>query len=69
MSWPRLHARRIAPMLTLFHWDLPQRLQDDGGWESRNCAKWFADYAAIVFRALGDGVPVWYRDVIARNGT
>jgi beta-glucosidase len=46
-------------MLTLFHWDLPQRLQDDGGWETRDCAKWFADYAAIVFRALGDGVPVW----------
>jgi hypothetical protein len=54
-----LHARGIAPMLTLFHWDLPQRLQDDGGWEARDCAKCFADYASIVFRALGDGVPVW----------
>jgi beta-glucosidase len=54
-----LHQRGIAPMLTLFHWDLPQALQDGGGWENRDCAKWFADYAAVVFRALGDTVPTW----------
>ncbi len=46
-------------MLTLFHWDLPQALQDKGGWENRDCAKWFADYADVVFRALGDAVPNW----------
>ncbi|MEV4811788.1 GH1 family beta-glucosidase [Micromonospora avicenniae] len=54
-----LHERGIAPMATLFHWDLPQALQDAGGWESRDTAYRFADYAETVFRALGDRVPVW----------
>ncbi|WBB53906.1 GH1 family beta-glucosidase [Verrucosispora sp. WMMD573] len=54
-----LHERGIAPMATLFHWDLPQSLQDTGGWESRDVAQRFADYATIVFDALGDRVPVW----------
>ena len=46
-------------MATLFHWDLPQALQDAGGWESRDVAYRFADYAEAVFDALGDAVPVW----------
>ncbi|MEU7925041.1 GH1 family beta-glucosidase [Micromonospora sp. NPDC049801] len=54
-----LHERGIAPMATLFHWDLPQALQDAGGWESRDTALRFADYANAVFSALGDRVPVW----------
>jgi beta-glucosidase len=54
-----LHQRGIAPMATLFHWDLPQSLQDDGGWENRDCAQWFGDYAAAVFHALGASVPTW----------
>ncbi|MET8354001.1 MULTISPECIES: GH1 family beta-glucosidase [unclassified Micromonospora] len=54
-----LHERGIAPMATLFHWDLPQALQDADGWESRDTAHRFADYADAVFRALGDRVPVW----------
>ena len=54
-----LHERGISPMATLFHWDLPQTLQDAGGWESRDVAYRFADYAATVFEALGDRVPVW----------
>ncbi|HEX8627290.1 MAG TPA: GH1 family beta-glucosidase [Catenuloplanes sp.] len=54
-----LHKRGIAPALTLFHWDLPQPLQDAGGWENRDCAKWFADYAAVVYGALGSAVPTW----------
>ncbi|WFF00285.1 GH1 family beta-glucosidase [Micromonospora sp. WMMD964] len=54
-----LHERGITPMATLFHWDLPQALQDAGGWESRDTAHRFADYADLVFRALGDRVPAW----------
>ncbi|SCL70236.1 beta-glucosidase [Micromonospora citrea] len=54
-----LHERGITPMATLFHWDLPQALQDAGGWESRDVAHRFADYAEIVYRALGDRVPTW----------
>ncbi|MCG5471416.1 beta-glucosidase [Micromonospora sp. LAH09] len=54
-----LHERGITPMATLFHWDLPQALQDAGGWESRETALRFADYADAVFEALGDRVPAW----------
>jgi beta-glucosidase len=54
-----LHERGIQPMVTLFHWDLPQALQDRGGWVNRDCAKWFADYADAVYRGLGDAVPTW----------
>lgn len=54
-----LHGRGIQPVATLFHWDLPQALQDRGGWESREVAYRFADYAEHVFQALGDRVPTW----------
>ena len=53
-----LQRRGIAAVVTLFHWDLPQALQDRGGWENRNCAGWFADYAAVLFDSL-DGVQTW----------
>lgn len=49
----------VAPAPTLFHWDLPQELQDAGGWESRETAQRFAEYAEIVGRRLGDRVPMW----------
>jgi len=54
-----LHQAGIEPLATLFHWDLPQPLQDAGGWENRDCASWFADYAAIAFQHLGAQVPTW----------
>ncbi|HEX5692463.1 MAG TPA: family 1 glycosylhydrolase, partial [Roseiflexaceae bacterium] len=49
-----LLARDIRPMATLFHWDTPQELQDQGGWENRDTAERFAEYADATFRALGD---------------
>ncbi len=51
--------RGIAPVATLFHWDLPQYLQDAGGWAVRDSAGWFTDYAEAVFGRLGDRVPSW----------
>jgi len=50
---------RIRPMLTLYHWDLPQKLEDAGGWPNRDLAGRFADYAEIMARALGDRVETW----------
>jgi beta-glucosidase len=47
-------ARGIRPALTLYHWELPSALADLGGWRNRDIAHWFADYAAIVLRRLGD---------------
>ncbi|MFF0521686.1 GH1 family beta-glucosidase [Actinomadura nitritigenes] len=49
----------IAPTPTLFHWDLPQALEDDGGWLNRDTAERFADYAAVTADALGDRVRRW----------
>src|SRR6202034_3708362 len=54
-----LGERGIAATATLFHWDLPQALQDRGGWASRDVALRFADYAAVVGEALGDRVARW----------
>jgi beta-glucosidase len=52
-----LAAAGIDPYVTLFHWDLPQALEDrQGGWESRDTSKAFADYAAFVARRLSDRV-------------
>ena len=49
----------IEPWLTLYHWDLPQALQDRGGWTKRETAEAFAAYADIVVRRLGDRVTRW----------
>jgi beta-glucosidase len=49
----------IDPWLTLYHWDLPQALEDAGGWTNRDTAYRFADMATSVYDALGDRVPVW----------
>jgi beta-glucosidase len=54
-----LLERGIRPLATLYHWDLPQALQDGGGWASRDVVDRFAEYADIVFDALGDLVPAW----------
>jgi beta-glucosidase len=49
----------IEPVVTLYHWDLPQALQDAGGWASRDIAPIFAEYAAIAGAAFGDTVRKW----------
>ncbi|MFS8065522.1 MAG: GH1 family beta-glucosidase [Byssovorax sp.] len=49
----------IRPFATLFHWDLPQALQDEGGWTNRATAEAFVEYADVVTRALGDRVKDW----------
>jgi beta-glucosidase len=54
-----LLARGIAPVVTLFHWDLPQPLEDKGGWLERDTAHRFAEYADLVAGALGDRVALW----------
>jgi beta-glucosidase len=49
----------IRPFVTLYHWDLPQALEDAGGWPARDTASAFADYADVVVRRLGDRVKHW----------
>jgi beta-glucosidase len=52
-------AAGVTPYTTLYHWDLPQALQDGGGWGNRDIVGQFADYTAIVTRRLGDRVRHW----------
>lgn len=55
-----LLAKHIRPFVTLFHWDMPQALQDAfGGFAGRETASYFADYAEVVVRRLGDRVKDW----------
>ena len=54
-----LLAAGLAPMATLYHWDLPQALQDAGGWGARDTAHAFVEYADAVSRRLGDRVRQW----------
>jgi beta-glucosidase len=54
-----LLAAGITPVPTLFHWDLPQPLEDDGGWLARDTANRFADYARLAAERLADRIPMW----------
>jgi beta-glucosidase len=51
-----LLAAGIEPWICLYHWDLPQALADLGGWQNRDIAGWYADYATLVARRYGDRV-------------
>jgi beta-glucosidase len=51
--------RGVEPWVTLYHWDLPQVLQDRGGWANRDSIGWFSDYTTAVVDALGDRVKHW----------
>jgi beta-glucosidase len=54
-----LHSHGMEALVTLYHWDLPQELEDAGGWPVRPTAQRFAEYAALVGEALGEGVAGW----------
>lgn len=55
----RLNENGIIPAVTLYHWDLPQKLQDRGGWANRETVFHFVEYAKYVFEHLGSQVPIW----------
>lgn len=54
-----LLAAGIRPWCTMYHWDLPQALEDRGGWPNRDLAGYFADYAGILAKHLGDRITTW----------
>jgi beta-glucosidase len=55
----RLHNNGIKPVITLYHWDLPQALQERGGWLNRDTARYFEEYAASIFENLDQSVDMW----------
>ena len=55
----KLNNAGIIPNVTLYHWDLPQVLEDRGGWPNRDSIEWFGEYASKMFSELGDAVPMW----------
>ncbi|MCL6463134.1 MAG: family 1 glycosylhydrolase [Bacillota bacterium] len=54
-----LLAAGIRPFCTIYHWDLPQALEDRGGWPNRDLAGYYADYAGILAKHLGDRITIW----------
>jgi beta-glucosidase len=61
---------KIRPLCTLYHWDLPQKLEEAGGWPHRDLAARFADYVDVSVRALGDRIsPLRPRDTPCNGGS
>ena len=54
-----LLANGIEPIITLFHWDLPQNLQEIGGWENEELIEIFGDFARVCYESFGDRVRYW----------
>ncbi|CAG5101988.1 Similar to LCT: Lactase-phlorizin hydrolase (Oryctolagus cuniculus) [Cotesia congregata] len=52
-------TKNITPHVTIFHWDLPQKFQDLGGWTNPKIIDWFVDYARVLFQEFGDRVQYW----------
>jgi beta-glucosidase len=55
----RLLEAGITPNLTLYHWDLPQRLHDRGGWANRDILGWYGEYAQLMFKTFADKISMW----------
>jgi beta-glucosidase len=55
----KLAQADIIPLATVYHWDLPQKLQDRGGWCNRDVVNWFNEYAALLFGEFGSRIPLW----------
>lgn len=49
----------ITPMVSIYHWDLPQKLQDIGGWTNAHIVDYYTDYANVLFKNFADKVPYW----------
>ena len=54
-----LHKNDIVPNATLYHWDLPQALEEKGGWLNREIVEWYGEYASLLFREFGNDIPLW----------
>jgi len=55
-----LLEKKIKPYITLFHWDLPQSLEDRGGWQNADIARWFGEYAGVLSERFSDRVENWF---------
>ncbi|XP_038219757.1 myrosinase 1-like [Zerene cesonia] len=54
-----LLANNITPFLTMYHWELPQNLNEQGGWLTEDIADWFGDYSRVLYQHFGDRVKLW----------
>ena len=54
-----LLEKKITPMITLYHWDLPRAIQNAGSWLNRRSIDWFVEYSSLMYRTLGDRVKYW----------
>lgn len=54
-----LYRHEMIPNATLYHWDLPQALEEKGGWLNRDVTEWYGEYASTLFREFGDRIPMW----------
>ncbi|MDD3402252.1 MAG: GH1 family beta-glucosidase [Hespellia sp.] len=54
-----LHKQEIVPNATVYHWDLPQALEEKGGWLNRDIVNWYGEYASLLYRTFADSIPLW----------